>query len=480
MTRRITSIVFIFVFLLLSTAIAQKARLSYDELKRAPGAAMYHVPIGLCEDYPEESTTLTVIRNDMELLKRSGIGLLRVSFGWDGIELEKDKYHWGFWDDFVKIAVDEYGITLIPYLCYTPAWNSTGDSTNYWNHTPKDYEQFGKFVKVIVNRYKDRIKSWELWNEPDIKEYWSGNAEDLARLVKIGATSVRKADPSALIVCPGLAGHVDFTLSLFRDFGISPYVDVVNLHSYFETWHADPAEQVVPYINRIADIIRKYGNHQSIWMAEVGYSTFRKDDGFVSYQYQAYYDYEHTPSYQANHLFRTLTLILSTNSVAAVAWYEIKDLPPGENVIGDVNNRNLGVAYVDYRAKPAEQSLSLFNCLFAGKQECIDARVTISRAIGSDSEIHCFQDERGDIIVVGWLRTNVAGKRGADKTGAVKDTRTEDVSILIPGQIGNTCIRYDLSGKESPYSHLEMTKGGTVMREVKLNGGELFIAKISR
>ncbi len=131
-TKTVSLILVISMFLALRVH-AQTTELIYDQLVKPPGAVYYHTPIGLCEDYPEETTTLEIIRSDMELLKRAGIDLLRISFGWDGIETEKDRYDWGFWDDYVRIAVDEYGITLIPYICYTPQWNSTGDSTNYWN-----------------------------------------------------------------------------------------------------------------------------------------------------------------------------------------------------------------------------------------------------------------------------------------------------------------------------------------------------------
>ena len=54
----------------------------------------------------------------------------------------------------------------------------------------------------------------------------------------------------------------------------------------------------------------------------------------------------------------TLALLLSTDKLAAIAWYEIKDLPPQESVIGDINNRNLGVAYVDHSPKSAEKALA--------------------------------------------------------------------------------------------------------------------------
>lgn len=479
MNAKQLAIAFLLLIFTFSLAYAQNHKLIYDQLRKPQDAVYYHVPIGLCEDYPEETTTMEIIRNDMELLKRSGINLLRISFGWDGVEEEKDKYNWRFWDDYVRMAVDEYGITLIPYICYTPSWNSTGDTTNFWNHTPKDYEQFGEFVGILVNRYKDRIKSWELWNEPDIKAYWSGTAEDLAKLVKIGSQAVRKADPSAIVVCPGLAGHTEFTLALFKDYGISPYVDVVNIHNYFETWNPSPIENIVPYVNTIAQIIKQYGNNQSIWMAEVGYSTFRRD-GYVSDWSSAYYDYEHTPKFQAVQLIRTLALLLSTEKLAAIAWYEIKDLPPEDEVIGDVNNRHLGVAYVDYKPKPAEKALSFFNKLSSQKNRCIDSQVVIKRTIGSDSEVHCFENEDGSVIVVGWLKTHVIGKRGGDESGNVKDTRKETIELTVPSKLSGKATLYDELGNGSEFKGIERKANVTTLKEVTLIGSEIVIIKVMK
>src|SRR4051794_12727249 len=80
------------------------------------------VEIGLCEDYPEESRSLTSARRDLEVLKTNNLRVLRIAFGWDAMEPEPGKYDWSFWDDFVRLAVDEYGVKLIPYVCYTPRW----------------------------------------------------------------------------------------------------------------------------------------------------------------------------------------------------------------------------------------------------------------------------------------------------------------------------------------------------------------------
>lgn len=462
-----------------STPHQESSPLIYDTLIKSPNAKYYHVPIGLCEDYPEETTTLDIIRKDMEFLKAVEVNLLRISFGWDGIEEQPGVYDWLFWDDFVRIAVDEYGITLIPYICYTPMWNSTGDSTNFWNHPPVDYEAFGKFVYALVNRYKDRIRSWEIWNEPDIEFFWNGTIGEFVKLYRIGAEAVRKADPDAIIVLGGLAHRVEFLESLFRDFGISPYVDVVNFHSYLETWDGKPAEHIIEYVHQVADVVEKYGDGQALWMAEVGYSTFRYNE-YVSTHYNAYYDYEKTPAYQAVHLYRTLTMLLATEKLSAIAWYEIKDLEPHEEVIGDVNNRHLGVAYTDWTPKPAMYALRFFNRLFSQPYRSIDAAVEVRKRDDSDSHVFAFENDDGSVIIVGWLQTNVPRKRSPDRSGLVRDTRRESVMVSIPLVLSGTAVQYDELGNGQEFASIIREGDKTIIPALTLDGGGITIVKINK
>ncbi len=480
MSARTTLLCAVAVMTALQFAGAQVRRLPYDNLLRPAGGGMYHVAVGIGEDYPEETTTREIVLGDMEFLKRTGMNPLRITFGWDGIESAKGKFDWTFWDDYVTRAVDTYGLTLVPYICYTPRWNSTGDTTNYWNHTPVDYEEFGTFVEALVSRYKDRIKTWELWNEPDIKEFWSGNAEDLARLTKIGARAVKKADPSARVVLAGLAGHTEFTLSLFRDYGISTFVDIVNCHSYYETWSPNALETVVPYVIRMAGIIRQYGNNQSLWMAEVGYSTFRSPDGYVSNQYRCTYDYEHTPAYQAVALWKTLTLLLSTEEIAAVTWYRIRDLPEGELVIGDKNNRYLGLDYQGFKPKPAEGAAAFFEEFFRGKYRCIDDSVVVRTSLTSASVVHCFAMEDGSAALVAWLKTTGEGKPVRGVPGNLKDDRTETLALEVPGSGLRTGTLYDETGHSRSFTGFRNAAGKILIDRLPVSGGNIVILKFAR
>ncbi len=133
----------------------------------------------------------------------------------------------------------------------------------------------------------------------------AGNREQFVDFMRVGAEAVREADPSAKIVFPGIAYDPEFVKDLFKNWGMSKYFDIINMHNYYETWHRHPIEQITNYVNEVSDVVWRYGNNQPLWMAEVGYSTFRKG-ARVSDSYSAYYDYEHSPEYQAVHLFKTL------------------------------------------------------------------------------------------------------------------------------------------------------------------------------
>lgn len=460
---------------------AQTENLIYDKLEKPAKAEYYHTPVGLCEDWPEESTTRDIYVNDFKLLKSADINLLRISFGWDAIENEKDKYDWLFWDDLVKTGVEEYNITLVPYICYTPRWlaRDPQDSLMFWNDPPADFNEFGEFMFDLVTRYKKYIKTWELWNEPDIAIYWdTEDVVEFARFVKIGAEAVKKADPEAKVVLGGIAYRPDWVRQLFRDHGVSPYIDIVNAHNYFETWSYNPTELLPAYINEVHDVITMYGDKQPIWIAEIGYSTFKRGN-FVSDSYTGKYDYEHTPAYQAVDLVKKLALTLSTEKVSAIAWYEIKDLPPSDEVIGDqFNNKHLGVANADHSPKPALKALQFFNTLFASPVKSIDDQVKVTKTAGSDTYTTAFQDEKGNVIVAAWLKTHVPGEDVKTDQG-LKDTRSESIDVEIPMSLSGKVTMYDELGAAKDYKS-EKSGNGVTLKGLELQGGKVVFIKLEK
>ncbi|HEY3111682.1 MAG TPA: hypothetical protein VGL23_23195 [Chloroflexota bacterium] len=60
------------------------------------------------------------------------------------------------------------------------------------------------FVAAAVSRYRGRVAAWEVWNEPDFSQFWSGSVADYARLLKVAWLAARSIDPSARILVGGM------------------------------------------------------------------------------------------------------------------------------------------------------------------------------------------------------------------------------------------------------------------------------------
>src|SRR5947209_6560888 len=140
------------------------------------------VPIGLCEDYPEESRSMAEVRRDIALMAGAGVRTLRVSVGWDGVEPARGQYDLAFWDSFFA-EMAAAGIRVIPYVAYTPRWASSGTGDDFWRYPPASVDTFAATMAMLARRYREKVGSWELWNEPDNRDYWRGTTAQFADLL---------------------------------------------------------------------------------------------------------------------------------------------------------------------------------------------------------------------------------------------------------------------------------------------------------
>ena len=131
-------------------------------------------------------------------------------------------------------------------------------------------------------------------------------------------------------------------------------------------------------------------------MAEFGYSDWRRPDGRPSEWSYAVDPWEHTRAFQGIALLRAHALALGTAVLSLTTWYRVDDLVPAETVIGDENNRHLGVLDAQGRAKPAFRAMALWNQLLSDpvRPVAADAPGAVVRA---------FERQSGDIVVLAWL-----------------------------------------------------------------------------
>jgi hypothetical protein len=73
---------------------------------------------------------------------------------------------------------------------------------------------WGYFVDQVVKRYGPGgiltqlpVRQWEIWNEPDLCEFWSGTPQQYALLLKVAYLVIKNDDPGATVVWGGLAHY---------------------------------------------------------------------------------------------------------------------------------------------------------------------------------------------------------------------------------------------------------------------------------
>ena len=69
------------------------------------------------------------------------------------------------------------------------------------NYMPQ-LEPWLAYVRAGVARYKGRIHTWEVWNEPNIG-FWLSSNEDYVRLLKATYTAIKSVDPTARVTMGG-------------------------------------------------------------------------------------------------------------------------------------------------------------------------------------------------------------------------------------------------------------------------------------
>src|SRR5437870_5824943 len=100
--------------------------------------------------------------------------------------------------------------------------------------TPEQIAAFNRYVKWMVDHFRDSIHYWALWNEEDIN-YWNPapSPEDYGTLLKSFVHVVRQSDDSAKVIYGGQADPSrDFTKRALDRCECASGIDVYAYHTY--------------------------------------------------------------------------------------------------------------------------------------------------------------------------------------------------------------------------------------------------------
>jgi hypothetical protein len=165
-----------------------------------------------------------------EMMAAAGVRWVRVDLAWSAAEPQPGRYDFLTWDRFVD-SFEPVGIRTLFILDYGNRLYEDGLPPS----TASGRAAFAAFAGAAGRHFRGRA-AWEIWNEPNLPQFWAGSPDPAAyvALARAAAAALRREDPRAWILGPSLGGgtfdfkYLDATFAL----GLLDIVDAVSVHPY--------------------------------------------------------------------------------------------------------------------------------------------------------------------------------------------------------------------------------------------------------
>ena len=145
--------------------------------------------------------------------------------------------------DALYDAILKIGMKPFVELSFMPQALASGTKTIFWwraNITPpKDYEKWESLIRALVRHWTERygeeeLKQWyfEVWNEPNLDIFWSGNQANYFRLYEVTARAIKSVSTHYRVGGPATAGRGWIRETI--DFAFRNHVplDFISTHDY--------------------------------------------------------------------------------------------------------------------------------------------------------------------------------------------------------------------------------------------------------
>ena len=136
-----------------------------------------------------------------ELLPGLGVKRARFFSGWAKTEQEKGVYDFAWLDPHIRECA---AMGVKPWVCVSygnPVWGSDfrlGMRVSQVTDDPAAFDAWLRYTKALVERYRDVVDEWEIWNEP------FGQGAVYAELFYRTARAIRAVQPTARCFCTAI------------------------------------------------------------------------------------------------------------------------------------------------------------------------------------------------------------------------------------------------------------------------------------
>lgn len=232
----------------------------------AAASAARHVPqgfVGMVVEGPTLEPKRANLAHEMDLMVRSGVETIRVVFPWgdeqpypdfqsvpankrasyrdiNGIPTDFD-----YTDRIMALAAQRH-ITILPVVWKAPKWGAR--NPGFLGSPPKSPGMYAQYAAALVHRYgpngsfwterpqlpQEPIRTWQIWNEPNIATFWMDQpfAADYVALLRAAREQILSIDPGAKVAIAGLVNQSWTALQQFYDAGGQGLFDVMAVHPF--------------------------------------------------------------------------------------------------------------------------------------------------------------------------------------------------------------------------------------------------------
>lgn len=257
-------------------------------------------------------------------MRTSGVAAIRVAFSWADAEPVAGEPPRFAITDRIVLAAARAGVEVQPVVLYAPPW--AADSLI----SPPQTAAYASFLVALIGRYgpdgtlwaehRDVTplppRSWEVWNEPDIRSFWTVHpdwATPYVQLLHAAHDAVRLADPGAAVVAAGLPLAGWREVAKLYGAGGGRWFDEANLHPFTKR-----PQDVLTIVRRTRAVMAAHGDaRKPLRLTEISWPS---STGHPMHTF----GWETTERGQAQRIRTLLPLLASARTryrLSAIDWY---------------------------------------------------------------------------------------------------------------------------------------------------------------
>jgi hypothetical protein len=332
-------------------------------LANSPRTRIIHPAVPLTSQSPfgvnshlQSGIENTQMPQNLEMMYQAGIRLVRCDIAWGGVEYPKGTWHYENIDNLLN-QLENQGLGVLGILDYNVTWADPA-----YRHL----DDWLRYVEKTVNRYKCRVRYWEVWNEPDYQ--WdvpngANNAAQYAALLTATYNKIKEIDPDITVLFTGYGNEATWLTSVEKTFqaGASTSFDKICIHPYRPLMdNMTKTTAFLNDINSLRNLMTTYSvGDKGIWISEMGLSSFNQ----AAYNPGATEAIRETN--QANFLQQTMLLSLRFG-IEKYFLYEFRSSDSSSEIEGNARDREryFGLVHNNLDKKPAYFAYSNLTSLY--------------------------------------------------------------------------------------------------------------------